>query len=139
MNNRSTGWFDLSLAVLLLILASSSFAYAAGGSSPPEAPPVPGEVQERGVPSKQVIVQGNQLRAAPGYVLEKGDNNRMVARQKAGGGRMTLDCGCQGGTGSCGMEVSGDVAICHRGAVNPCSGTCGWTDVPSKVGKPQFR
>lgn len=137
MNIRSARWCDPSLAVLLLVLASGSFAFAAG--EPPPAPSGSGEVQERGVPSKEVIVQGNQLRAAPGYVLEKADNNRMVARQKAGGGRMTLDCGCQGGTGSCGMEVSGDVAICHRGAVNPCSGTCGWTDVPSKVGKPQFR
>jgi hypothetical protein len=140
MNIRFPRWFDLSLVVLLLVLANGSFVYAAGGSSPSEASPVPGEVQERGVPSKEVIVQGNQLRAAPGYVLEKADKNRMVARQKAGGGpKLTLDCGCQGGTGSCGMEVSGDVAICHRGAVNPCSGTCGWTDVPSKVGKPQFR
>jgi len=102
----------------------------------------PSEIQSRGVPSapQGVIIQGNQLKAAPGYVLEKGPNKQMTARPRAGGGRsLTLDCGCQGGTGNCGLDVSGDVAICHRDSVQPCSGTCGWSSLPSKVGPPGMR
>ena len=127
------------LATLVGLMISSGPSWVLAGEQKKEGSE---DVKERGVsPTPQgVIMQGNQLKAAPGYVLEKGGGNQMIARQKAGGGRMlTLDCGCQDGTGFCSLEVSGDVAICHRGASNPCSGTCGWTDVPSKAGKPQFR
>ncbi len=103
-----------------------------------------GDVQERGVSPKieGVIVQGDQLRAAPGYVLEKGANNQMMARHKAGGGpTMSLNCGCVQGTGSCHPTVSGgfghggpsDVAVCAKSPNGPCSGQCGWTWAPTKV------
>jgi hypothetical protein len=148
----------LSLARLLrssfftLVLATGglSFTHAADKPSPTEQPPATGDVQERGVPLQGVIVQDNQLRAAPGFVLEKGANNQMMARQKAGGGdSLLLSCGCVQGTGNCVPSISNtgfmtpsgptDVAVCAKSANGPCSGQCGWTVAPMKVGPPRER
>lgn len=131
-----------AIAMVALVIGGVSLAYAEDKHSPAQQPPASADVQERGVTpgTEGVIVQGNQLRAAPGYVLEKGSNKQMTARPRSGGGRsLTLDCGCQGGTGNCGIDSSGDVAICHRDSVQPCSGTCGWSSLPSKVGPPSMR
>jgi hypothetical protein len=132
----SIGMIRCSVIALAIGFTCSSFVLA------DEPAGNPGDVKERGVPlaPEGVILQGNQLRAAPGYVLEKGPNKQMTVRPRSGGGRsLTLDCGCQGGTGNCGLDVSGDVAICHRDSVQPCSGTCGWSSIPSKVGPPSMR
>ena len=108
-----------------------------------EGEPPSGEVQERAVPSnlEGVIVQGNQLRAMPGYVLERGVGNQVVARHKAGGGQdKTLNCGCRGGEGECTIGWSDDLAFCFIRENNPCRGKCEWYyGPPSKVGPPSRR
>jgi hypothetical protein len=65
-----------AIAMVVLVIGGVLLAYAADKPSPTEQPPASGDVQERGVPPRidGVIVQGNQLKAAPGYVLEKGPN-----------------------------------------------------------------
>lgn len=122
-------------------------------SGSPETPgDDPSGIQSRGVsPGRQgVIVQDDQLRAAPGYVLEKGPYNQMTAKQKAGGGpSMSLNCGCVQGTGNCFPNVSNtgfgappgptDVAVCAKSPNGPCSGQCGWTWAPTKAEPPRGR
>jgi len=108
----------------------------------------PGDVESRGVPLQGAVVQGDQLRTSPGYILEKGTNNQMTVRSKAGGGSdWTLNCGCVQGTGSCIPTVSNsplgvpsgptglpqDVAVCAKSPNGPCTGQCGWTLAPTKV------
>jgi hypothetical protein len=102
------------------------------------------DVQERGVlpGAEGVIIQGNQLRAAPGYVLEKGGTNQVMVRKKAGTDHPdhSLTCGCQGGAGHCSVGWSGDHALCFSSENQPCQGKCEWrSGTPSKVGKPQMR
>ena len=108
-----------------------------------EGQPPSGEVQERAVPPnlEGVMVQGNQLRAMPGYVLERGVGNQVVARHKAGGGQdKTLNCGCRGGEGECTIGWSEDQAFCFIRENNPCRGKCEWYyGPPSKVGPPSRR
>ncbi len=101
-----------------------------------------GEVQERAVPRKGapgsvapkmegLIMEGNQVKAMPGYVLEKGPNNQVTARRAGGGsgglGITTVMCVCKsielGGT--CTTDVIGGEAKCYKGSGN-CSGTCAW-------------
>jgi hypothetical protein len=74
-----------------------------------------GDLQERGVPS--MPIQGDQLRPAPGYLLEKGANNQMTAKRKAGGAvtnETLMTCGCTSGTGMCMVVSKDDVAICSK-------------------------
>jgi hypothetical protein len=81
-------------------------------------------------PKQGVTVQGSQLKAMPGYVLEKRANNEMTARRRAGGGiEITFTCGCANGTGECSGRTSdvGDIAVCSKSANAPCSGQCAWT------------
>ena len=102
-----------------------------------------GDVQERGVPPQGFIVQGDQLRAAPGYLLEKGANNQMTAKRKAGGAvtnETVMTCGCTSGTGMCMVVSKDDVAICSKYPQGPCNGKCEWSSgPPSKGGPPRGR
>lgn len=105
-----------------------------------------GEVQERAVPrlggvgvmtpkTGGLIVQGNQLKAAPGYVLEKGPNNQVSARRMGVDGGITKECRCTGGTGNCGVATSGPIAVCSISPSGPCNGSCTWEDpIPSTGG-----
>ena len=81
--------------------------------------------------SKAMVIQGDRLKAAPGFVLEKGPNKQVLARP-AGGGLLTsrAECSCSGGTGACDAAISGDTAICSRSPASPCSGTCSWKFMP---------
>ena len=116
----------------------SSFVVAAAEKE--QAPS--GEVQERAVPRtgapgslapkmEGLIMEGNQVKAMPGYVLEKGPNNQVTARRAGGGsgglGITTVMCVCKsielGGT--CTTDVIGGEAKCYKGSGN-CSGTCAW-------------
>lgn len=105
-----------------------------------------GEVQERAVPRLGgaavmtpkrggLVVQGNQLKAAPGYVLESGLNNQVTARRLGVDGGITKECRCTGGTGNCGVATSGPVAVCSISPSGPCNGSCTWEDpIPSNGG-----
>jgi len=108
-----------------------------------EGGPPSGEVQERAVPPNLdgVMVQGNQIRAMPGYALEKGATNQVIVRHKSGGGQVkTLNCGCMGQTGECSMGWSEDTAVCFASESKPCQGKCEWFyGPPSKVGPPSRR
>jgi len=82
------------------------------------------------VSGKGLVIQGNRLKVAPGYVLKKVSNNQVRARPAGGSSGLEdnlASCACQGGTGDCDMSMSGDVAICSRSPGSPCSGSCGWT------------
>jgi hypothetical protein len=84
---------------------------------------------QRGPAVRQsAIVQGDQLKASPGFVLEVQGDNQVSARRAAGGlgadGAWT--CSCTGGGGSCDATSSGDIAVCHKSSSAPCLGTCGW-------------
>lgn len=84
---------------------------------------------QRGPTVRQpVIGQGDQLKAAPGYVLEVQGNNQVSARRASGGlgAGGTWTCSCTGGAGSCDATSSGDIAVCHKSSSAPCLGTCGW-------------
>jgi len=98
-----------------------------------------GDVQERGMPrmaapggatskTEGVIVQGNQLKAAPGYVLEPGPKNQVTARRLGVDGGITKECRCTGGSGNCGVATSGPVAVCSISPSGPCNGSCTWED-----------
>jgi hypothetical protein len=75
-----------------------------------------------------VVGLGDQLKAAPGYVLEVQGNNQVSAKRASGGlgagGSWT--CSCTGGGGSCDATSSGDIAVCHKSSSAPCLGTCSW-------------
>ncbi len=102
-----------------------------------------GDVQERALPRmtiprvapgatlapkpKGATIQGNRLKAAPGYVLEKGSNNTMSVRRAAGGPSAgNWSCTCKNGTGACSGSSSGDTAVCSKDPGNVCNGTCEW-------------
>jgi len=105
------------LAVLLLALFGAGFAALAAG-------PV----------SKAVVIQGNQLKAMPGYVLKKASNKRVLARPVGGGLGLEIgvDCVCSTGSGNCGIERTDTTAICHSSADQPCSGNCAWQDTSGR-------
>lgn len=104
------------------------------------------DVKERAVPrtgrpgvvapkTGGLIVQGNQLKATPGYVLEKGPNNQVSARRLGVDGGITKECRCTGGTGNCGVGTSGPIAVCSISPSGPCNGSCTWEDpIPSTGG-----
>lgn len=85
------------------------------------------------VSAKGLVIQGNQLKAMPGYVLEKGPNKRMLARPARGGLGFGAECGCRDGTGMCDMAAQGDVAVCSKAPSAPCSGQCTWKLGPSTM------
>jgi hypothetical protein len=133
---------SLLVAVLAVLgFGWPSFIFADESTNPPA--PSDQSVQERAVPPIEgVVVQGNQLKAMAGYVLEKGPSNQMTVRRKAGGTHPdhTLACGCKDGTGHCTIGWSDDTAICFSSEQTPCHGKCEWYyGPPSKVGKPQLR
>ena len=82
---------------------------------------------------KGIAIQGNQLKATPGYVLEKGPNKQVLARPARGGLGFTANCGCSGGTGMCDMAAQDDVAVCSKAPSAPCSGQCTWKLGPSTM------
>jgi hypothetical protein len=100
-----------------------------GQAKPPtakEAPPRDPAPQSR----EGVVIQGNQLRAQPGYILQAGPNNQVTAR-KAGGGPGGLgasaSCGCDAGQGTCTLTVTGGTATCWKDSGNTCNGYCNFT------------
>ena len=105
------------LAVLLLALFGAGFAVLA-------AEPV----------DKAVVIQGNQLKAMPGYVLKKASNKRVLARPVGGGLGLDIgvDCVCSTGSGNCGIDRTDTTAICHSSASGPCSGKCEWQDTSGR-------
>ena len=73
------------------------------------------------VAQRALTLKGNQLKAAPGYVLKKGQRNRVLVAPAGGGGRAAdgADCVCEGTAGptpggSCDVATSGDIATCSK-------------------------
>jgi hypothetical protein len=125
----------------------SSFVVAAAEKE--QAPS--GGVEERAVPrtapggpGKSVppklegaVIQGKQLKASPGFVLQKGPKNQVMVR-RAGGGPGGLSathvtCGCLG-EGTCTLEVGSGVAWCEKGPTGTCNGTCEFTTITTEHG-----
>jgi hypothetical protein len=74
-------------------------------------------------------VVGTKLTASSGYVLQRVPNapNQIAIRRADGTGGSSATCKCTQGTGSCGLTISGDVAICSKSASNPCGDKCEWS------------
>jgi len=91
------------------------------------APPVAG---------KSVTVRGNQLIAMPGYILEKGPGNTVVARRIDGAPstNVTAKCECAS-TGFCKKDQEGSVAVCYKDPGGPCQTKCEW-DKGSEISSP---
>ena len=112
----------------------SSFVVAAAEKE--QAPS--GGVEERAVPrtgpGKSVppklegtVIQGKELKALPGFVLQKGPKNQVMAR-RAGGGpgglfATNVTCECMG-EGTCRLIVTSSSAFCEKGAEGTCNGGC---------------
>ena len=112
----------------------SSFVVAAAEKE--QAPS--GGVEERAVPrtapegpGKSVppklegaVIQGKQLKALPGFVLQKGPKNQVMARRGAGGLFATnVTCECMG-EGTCRLIVTSGAAFCDKGTEGTCNGGC---------------
>ena len=114
------------IAVLLLAFFGAGFAALA--AEPVGAAKL--KDKARSAEPVGVVIRGNQLKAMPGYVLEKGPNKQVLARPAGGGLGHSIECACHGGTGNCSVGFSGDSAICFTSQGGPCSGKCEW-----KVGR----
>ncbi len=142
MNNRFT-LLRVMLTMLVGLILSAGPNWVFAGEQTREGV---GDVKERAVPrmgaagalvpkTGGLTVQGNQLKAAPGYVLEKGPNNQVSAKRLGVDGGITKECRCTGGTGNCGVATSGPVAVCSISPSGPCNGSCTWEDpLPSTGG-----
>lgn len=80
------------------------------------------------------VLQGNQLRAAPGYKFERLANNQVRARPASGSlGERIFSCGCPAtGTCSINMNSAGDIMTCVKHPEIPCSLNCQWTERPAR-------
>ncbi|HTN71142.1 MAG TPA: hypothetical protein VMO00_08630 [Methylomirabilota bacterium] len=87
----------------------------------PQTSPTPGPQKFEGV-----TVQGNQIKTLPGYTLEKGPNNQLMARKAGGGLGAIPGCGCVGGGGTCTVETSssGTSGQCYKRKGDTCKGEC---------------
>ena len=85
-----------------------------------------------------ITLRGNQLKAKPGYILEKGSNNQVSARRVGGspGFSVTMDCSCADDKGKCHVNYCEGcpIAVCSAKASEPCSSTCDWTPVSAASG-----
>jgi len=81
---------------------------------------------------KGVTVRGGQLKARPGYVLEKGANNKILYRRIGDklGASASIECLCDGknssGWSGCKTETIGPKAYCSETDFAKCMGTCDW-------------
>jgi hypothetical protein len=153
------GWSTLSHAaetedracpeiILLQVAAADSGMPSTGETDPPS-----GNVQERTVPrmgpgrpggsapqkAEGVVMKGNRLEALPGYVLQKGPNNQVMARRAGGGpggglGATTLACGCDTQDGTCTLLVQGGIATCDNTSGATCKGSCQFTTIITGIG-----
>jgi len=82
-----------------------------------------------------VTVRRNKATAQPGYILEKGPNNTVVARRIGGSPStsVSLDCKC-GSTGFCKTDSDADIAVCFKNPGVPCQTACNWANPLSSSG-----
>jgi hypothetical protein len=77
-----------------------------------------------------VVIQGNKIKALPGYTLQPGPNNQMIVRRAGGGplGHTFPGCGCKGGSGSCTISTDsgGTGGSCYKRSTDTCNGQCGF-------------
>lgn len=113
--------------------AQAAMVIAQAGS--PEEP-VPGEVQERAVPRMAPgagvppitrleggLLEGNRLRANPGYTLQPLPGGKVMLRPNGGGNGVEASCRCSK-TGGCSVSVDGGLAQCIPSTTNGCKSTC---------------
>lgn len=148
MTNRMmpAGMIHCTLAVLTIGFGCAALALADEGS----APSTPGDqgVEERAVPrigspgglfpktgvAQGFVLQGSQIIAKPGYVLERRPDGSVVARQATGAYRglsSKFECNCPNtkdgrSQGTCEPSASGDIAVCSKSPGEPCRVDCGW-------------
>jgi hypothetical protein len=81
-------------------------------------------------PVEGAVVEGNQIKALPGYTLEPGPKNQVMIRKSGSGpggqGHTFPGCGCKGGDGTCTVETNsgGTGGSCGKRADDTCTGTC---------------
>ena len=110
-----------------LVWAMGIDTAAAAEAVPRKSAPVTKAPQLEGA-----VIEGNRIRALPGYVLEPGPNNQLMVRKRAGGSSgpgAIPGCGCVGGTGgTCTVSTDGkDSGSCYKRSGDTCTGECKFT------------
>ena len=115
---------------LACALTSGAFDYAQAQTPPTGAKTVVRAAKPVGV----TVRSKQQLKAKPGFVLERGPTNELMVRRAGGGGLgSTASCSCSK-EGNCSWSASGDVAICSKSTNLPCNGSCEWGFTATGVG-----
>lgn len=96
--------------------------------------PASGNIQERAVPRmgpgagvppitrlEGGVLEGNRLRANPGYTLQPMPGGKVMLRPIGGGNSVEASCRCPKGSG-CSLEVEGGLATCR--AAGTCKQQC---------------
>lgn len=106
----------------------------AQAGSPEE--PASGDIQERAVPRlgpgagappitrlEGGVLEGNRLRANPGYTLQPLPGGKVMLRPNGGGNAVEASCRCPK-TGGCSVSVDGGLALCIPSTTNGCKAGC---------------
>ena len=106
----------------------------AQAGSPEE--PASGDIQERAVPRlgpgagappktrfEGGEIEGNRLRANPGYTLQALPGGKVMLRPNGGGNAVEANCRCLK-TGGCSVSVEGSLAQCVPSTTNGCKSSC---------------
>ncbi|MBX3235537.1 MAG: hypothetical protein KF814_05250 [Nitrospiraceae bacterium] len=106
----------------------------AQAGSPEE--PASGAIQERAVPRmgpggvtppitrlEGGVLEGNRLRANPGYTLQPLPGGKVMLRPNSGGNGVEASCRCPK-TGGCSVSVDGGLALCIPSSTNGCKVSC---------------
>jgi hypothetical protein len=105
-------------------------------AEPPAAPRPQVALTQPPARMEGVVIQGNQIKALPGYVLQRGPNNSVTAMRSGGGsgaGETTLSCDCTA-AGTCTVHTTGGFASCAKRAGDTCSGSCDFYTISTGVG-----
>ncbi len=106
-----------------------------GQAGSPEEP-ASGDIQERAVtrlgpgagapPMSRLeggVLEGNRLRANPGYTLQALTGGKVMLRPNGGGHAVEANCRCLK-TGGCSVSVEGSLAQCVPSGTNGCKSSC---------------
>ena len=98
--------------------------------------PATGDIQERAVPHlgpgagappmtrlEGGVLEGNRLRANPGYTLQSLPGGKVMLRPNGGGNGVEASCRCPK-TGACSVSVEGGLALCIPSSTNGCKTGC---------------
>jgi hypothetical protein len=98
--------------------------------------PASGDIQERAVPRlgpgagappmtrfEGGVIEGNRLKANPGYTLQALPGGKVMLKPNGGGNAVEANCRCLK-TGGCSVSVEGSLAQCVPSTTNGCKSSC---------------